>query len=119
MAPAPSTQKSARVSPQKEQPKGHFAAKQVLTETDKYTYWRRSILLGIILSAYLGYTKGGAYGWVPALVTFYSTVHIFESIAKKPEGIFARLFLVVTNLQRIIDFEDFVLSPFRSQVKAA
>lgn len=86
---------------------------------DKYTYWRRSILLGIILSAYLGYTKGGAYGWVPALVTFYSTVHIFESIAKKPEGIFARLFLVVTNLQRIIDFEDFILSPFRSQVKAA
>lgn len=52
-------------------------------------------------------------------MTFYSTVHIFESIAKKPEGIFARLFLVVTNLQRIIDFEDFVLSPFRSQVKAA
>lgn len=82
----------------------------------KYTVWRRSILLGIVISIVLGATKGGIYGWAPAAATFYSLIHFMDSVAKTREGIFARLFLVVTQLQRILDIENFILSPIRPSV---
>lgn len=90
-----------------------------LITAEKYTLWRRSIILGFLLSIYLGYTKGGLYGWVPALLSLYSTAHFLDSYAQYPKGIYARVFLVLTRLQRLLDAEEWVLSPFRGPARAA